>query len=94
MSDEDEQLDEQPENGQGPIEQIQSILNAVDPDGGMCLSFALVCEWIEQDGSQSMSLIHTEMTPWHLFGLLTYGRNYHLAGATMMTGLGEFDEED
>lgn len=75
MADEDDQA----QQNLGPIERIQAILAELDPSS-MSLGFAVVAEWLEEDGSRSMSLLHTDMSAWHMYGLMTYARESHVSG--------------
>lgn len=60
---------------QDPISGIQSVLGEIDPEA-MVASFVCIVEWLEPDGTSSLSLLHTPMPPWHRQGLLHYAQNY------------------
>lgn len=79
--------DDRPEIELGPVEQIQSILADLDPSS-MVLGFVVVTEWLEDDGTRTMSVIHTDQPPWHLYGVLTYARDSHIGGCV------DYDVED
>lgn len=58
-----------------PLTAIQEAISGFADDSSLCASFAVVVEWLEMDGSTTMSVIHSPMPPWHLFGLLSYARD-------------------
>lgn len=58
------------------ITTVQNALASLDPDS-LCAGFAAIIEWIEPDGQPSMSVVHTQMAPWHLSGLLEFAKDYH-----------------
>lgn len=49
-------------------EQLDTLA-ALDP-AALLINFVTVVEWIEPDGSPSLSVIGTRMAPWHIKGLL------------------------
>lgn len=61
-----------------PIVTIQNTLASLDTSA-LVAGFATIAEWIEEDGTRTLSILHTEMPPWHLHGLLTYARDQHQA---------------
>ena len=77
-----------------PIQQVQDALSGLDP-AALVTGFVAVVQWAEQDGSQSLSLLHTPMAPWQLYGLLTYGRKHgQMISPTSITMLPLEDGED
>lgn len=69
-------MTDEPEAAPDPVRQIENALAELDPSS-LVVGFATVVEWLEEDGSRSMSLVKTPMAPWHLHGLLTYARDHH-----------------
>lgn len=59
----------------GPIQQIENTLADMDPSA-MVVGFATVVDWLEQDGSRQMTVLHTTMPAWQLFGMLTFARQH------------------
>ena len=78
-----------------PLKTIQDAISTLDTEA-LCVGFASVIEWLEADGTTTLSVLHTPMPPWHLHGLLHYAES--LEGTTMIDfdpdGESEyFDEE-
>lgn len=67
----------EPEAVVDPVSAVHNTLSDLGRDS-MCISYACVVEWLEPDGSSSIEVLHTDMAPWHLKGLLDW--------ATKMTG--------
>lgn len=61
---------------QDPIVLIQNVVASLDPSA-MVVGVAVAVDWMEEDGSRTMSVIHTSMPPWQLYGLMTYARDHH-----------------
>lgn len=55
---------------------VQNTLAELDPSA-MCTGFVAVIEWIEEDGSPTLSMVHSPMPPWHLHGMLNHAQKYH-----------------
>lgn len=95
----DETPEQEPEAVVDPVVAIQEIVGSLDPSS-MALSVVTVVEWLEEDGSRSMSVLHTPMAPWAYHGLMTYARDHHLATshavaevAEYLGEYGDFDED-
>lgn len=76
-----------------PVQVIQNALSDMDPDS-LCVGFATVVEWLEKDGSRSLSVLHTDMPPWQLYGLMTYGRDHHCLELHPTAEFAEYLDED
>jgi hypothetical protein len=76
-----------------PVDVIQETVAQLDPSS-MVVGFATVVEWLEEDGSHTMSIIHTDMAPWHLYGLMTFGRDHHCVQGLLDGVLGDGDGDD
>jgi hypothetical protein len=76
-----------------PVQAVQQALAQIDTDA-MVIGYACVVEWLEPDGSTAMSVLHTPMPPWHMHGLLTYGRDYHCGGMAPVVVDVDADDED
>lgn len=50
---------------------IQNLLAAADPSA-MLVGFAIVADWLEEDGERTMMVRHTPMPSWQLDGMLRY----------------------
>ena len=55
-----------------PAVALQNTLSEIGRDA-LCVGYACVVEWLEPDGSSSVEVFHTDMTPWHLKGLMEWG---------------------
>lgn len=66
----------------GPIEAIQGLLGELDPKS-MVVGFSCVVEWLEPDGARALSVLHTPMSPWQMYGLMTFGREHRCVEAEM-----------
>lgn len=75
-----------------PIALIQDALAQSVDDDSLCVGYACVAEWLEADGSNSISVVHTPMPPWHLDGLLSYAREW--STSSHMMPVFEFVDED
>lgn len=69
-------VDENEEDTQNPVQLVQNTLAELDPTA-MCTGFVAVIEWIEEDGSPSLSMVHSPMPQWHLTGMLDHAQKYH-----------------
>ena len=58
-----------------PVSIIQDAIAKIGGDKSLCSGFAIVAEWLEDDGSTVLSVLHSPMPPWHMYGLLTYARD-------------------
>jgi hypothetical protein len=72
------------------IKELQDLIGKMDPDA-MLAGFVVVAEWLEPDGENSLQVMHTPSSPWHMHGLLTYARDHHCGATTSFYE--EFDEE-
>jgi hypothetical protein len=90
--DAEEQSPEVPEQAEerDPLARMSDLLSELDRTA-LVVGFATVVEWLEADGSRSLSLLGTEMDPWHAYGLLTYGRQQLQGGGPIEVF--EFDGE-
>lgn len=57
-----------------PEQTVQAAIGSTDPTA-MCVGFVAVAEWLEADGTLSMSVINSEMSPWQMYGLLSFARD-------------------
>lgn len=73
-----------------PLQIMQNALHDIMGPGSLAVNFAVVAEWLEEDGSTAMSVFHSPMTPWLLEGLLTYARD---SERTPLVSV-RFDDED
>lgn len=86
---------EAPEEYIDAVAMVQSVLAALEPSA-MCTGFVALAEWIEEDGSPSLSMVHSPMSPWHLKGMLDHARQHHEL-PVMIVGQefeGEWEEEE
>jgi hypothetical protein len=60
------------EDAVDPMVAMQNTLSDIGGEA-MCIGYACVVEWLEPDGSSSIQVLHTDMAPWHLRGLLEWG---------------------
>ena len=75
--DEDERADDQvPAAEVDVLQSIQNALSALDSTS-LCIGFVAVAEYLEENGSHSIAVLHTDMAPWHMHGMLTYARDHH-----------------
>lgn len=74
----------------GSVSKIQGVLADLDPSA-LCTGFVAVVEWIEEDGTSTLSMLHSPMPPWHLQGMLNHAARFHEMPTVM---LGEDDELD
>ena len=51
------------------LARLLSLLGELDPSA-LVLNVVTVAEWLEPDGSPTLSVIGTPMAPWHVKGLL------------------------
>jgi hypothetical protein len=87
-----------PEEYVDNVSAVQNVLASLDPTA-LCTGFVAVVEWIEEDGSPTLSMIHSPMQPWHLNGVLDHARKYHELPIMLMDQgdvefEGEWEEED
>jgi hypothetical protein len=75
-----------------PVVTIQNTLSDLDPTA-MCVGFVTVAEFLEEDGTRTLCTLHTDMAPWHMYGLITYAREH---GCVQGFPMGAFvvDDED
>lgn len=78
-----------------PIVLIQNVVAELDPSA-LVVGLAVAVDWLEEDGSRSMTVMHTSMPPWQLHGLMTYARDHHCVDFTGAVGyfVDEDDDED
>lgn len=74
-----------------PLQIIQDAIMQVADQGALCAGFVVAVEWLETDGSNSLQVFHTPMTPWHMDGLLRYVRDVECAPLVQVF---DGDEED
>lgn len=72
------------------VSQLTSVVADLDPDA-MPINIITIVEWLEPDGSYSMSNIHTPMPVWHMRGMLSWAED--VAGI-VMTSVESFDCSD
>lgn len=77
-----------------PIAHLHTAIQECVDDGSMCVGYALVAEWIEADGTQCVSVMHTPMPPWHLDGLLSYAKEWSSPAAMVPVAYDADDEDD
>lgn len=78
-----------------PLALVQDALARGVDDGSLCVGFAVVAEWLEQDGTSTISVMNSPMPPWHLYGLLTFGREYSQSGGQLAPVVDfQLDDED
>lgn len=77
-----------------PMQILQNAISQVADADSFCAGFAVVCEWLEGDGSRSLQVFHTPMPPWHLQGLLSYAQDAHCTPLVAVSDLEEWDEDD
>lgn len=79
---------------QDHIQAVQSVLASLDP-GAFCTGFVAIVEWIEEDGTPSLSMVHTPMPPWHMQGMLAHASKYHDMPVMIVDPNDfEYDEDD
>jgi hypothetical protein len=76
-----------------PLAVLQNAIAQVADEGSLCTGFALVAEWIDADGSNSLQVFHSPMPVWHLHGLLSYAQETNCGPLVAVHEL-EFDDED
>lgn len=86
----------EPEAAVEPIDPVTVVQDALAQVGGnaLAIGFACVVEWLDEDGARSLQVIHTDMPPWHLQGMLGAGgeicSSYFVAADTFL----DFDDDD
>lgn len=88
--DEEEQV---PEEYVDAVSIVQNVLAGLDPSA-LCTGFVAIVEWIEEDGSPSLSMVHSPMQPWHLNGMLSHATKYHDLPVMVLGHEGVAGEED
>lgn len=58
-----------------PLAALQGAIADLDPEARL-VSYVVVAEWLEPDGSPSLAVMHCPMPPWHLDGMLSYAREH------------------
>lgn len=92
MADQDDQPTEvEADEAWDPVGLIQNALAEVDPDA-LVAGFICVVEWLEPDGTATMSLIHSPMPPWHREGMLKYAS--HFDTSMMYPVVVDMDDDD
>lgn len=92
MEGEPEEVEETFEERDVIAEQLDT-LSALDPNA-LLINFVTVVEWIEPDGSPSLSVIGTKMAPWHIKGLLAEVIDDMESQRAIQTVLALDDDED
>lgn len=87
--DEDQQ---EPEEYVDHVSEIQGVLANMD-ETALCTGFVAIVEWIEEDGTPTLSMIHSPMQPWHLQGMLQHAVRYNDM-PVMVFAPGGDDEDD
>ena len=86
--------DETPEvEHQDPIQILQNAVSLIADEGSLSVGFVLACEWLDADGSASLQVFHTPMSPWHLSGLLEYARESQ-CGPLVQVVDADWDDDD
>lgn len=67
--------DEAAETPHDPIHEVQQAIAAVYDNGAYLTGWVVVGEWIEPDGKPSMTVFHSQMSPWHRDAMLAYARD-------------------
>ena len=76
-----------------PVRVVQDAIAKIADDGDLGANFALVVEWLQEDGTSAFSVLHSPQTPWHLYGLLSYARDTHCGNLTPVS-VYDADEDD
>lgn len=84
-------MSEQPQEAVDPSVAIQNVLSDIGGEA-MCIGYACVVEWLEPDGTTSVEVLHTDMTPWHLKGLVEWGLD--MSTGFMVTSSALLDDDD
>lgn len=87
-------MSETPEPESVEVEPATALQNTLSEIGGdaLCVGYACVVEWVEPDGSRSVEVIHTDMAPWHLKGLMEWGID--LSTSFILTSDALLDDDD
>lgn len=96
MSD-DAESDETDEVLLDPLSELQAAIVNTDDEDAVLAGYAVVAEWIESDGTMTMTCITSPMPPWHLYGLLSFGRDSYAPSSgdqSMVDVYGDDDGED
>lgn len=72
-----------------PVGALQQTISRIEPDA-MCIGFVCLIEWLEPDGSTTMSMLHTPMPPWHMTGMLHHAQDF----SQPIMGFLDCDHED
>ena len=70
--------EEQPTPPRDFMGEIQDVFADLDPTA-LVASFICVVEWLEEDGSRSLTVLNTPMPPWTFDGLMRHAAQYHNA---------------
>lgn len=77
-----------------PLALIQDAIIATVDDDSLLTGFVVIAEFIEADGRPTMTVVHTPMTPWHLDGLMGYGRAYSDPSQMVPVVDGAWDDDE
>lgn len=81
----------EPEAVVDPVTAIQNTLSDM-ASGAMCIGYVCAVEWLEADGSSSIEIIHTDMPPWHMRGLLDWAQE--MGTTFIVSGDSLIDDDD